>query len=104
VTARLRDWLAQIASGDIDRSQLTDSFSSFYTPDTAAADKEEFGPLGAPKTVEFRGQSVVNVTTVDTYDVAFAKALVRVQIAFDAEGRILTFGYGRISGGARSDR
>jgi CubicO group peptidase (beta-lactamase class C family) len=97
VTARLRAWLRRVASGDIDRSQLADSFSSFYTPASAAQDQKEFGPLGAPQTVTFRGQTEPNATTVYTYDVTFSKALVRVQIAFDAQGRVTTFGYGRIA-------
>ena len=102
VTARLRDWLRSIASGEIGRSQLADSFSSFYTPRSAAQDTNEFGPLGAPKTITFRGESERNALIVYTYDVTYANALVRVQVAFDAQGRITAFGYGRLSSPANS--
>jgi CubicO group peptidase (beta-lactamase class C family) len=96
VTARLRDWLSRIATGEIDRSQLSASFSSFYTPASAAQDRVAFGALGPPKTIAFRRQTIRNGVTVHFYEVTFAAARMGVDIELDQEGKIDSFGYGRL--------
>ena len=96
---RLALWqhhLSRIATGEIDRSQLSASFSSFYTPASAAQDRVAFGALGPPKTIAFRRQTIRNGVTVHFYEVTFAAARMGVDIELDQEGKIDSFGYGRL--------
>lgn len=94
VTARVRDWLRRLATGEIDRSQLSSSFSSFFGPSMAAQTKKDFAKLGAPMAVVFRGQTERSGSTMYSYEAKFARAKVTIVLGIDAQDKITAFAYG----------
>ncbi len=94
ITARVQDWLRRVSTGEIDRSQLSDSFSSFFTAKMAAETKNDFAKLGTPTTLVFRRRSEERGVTTYTYAVTYPSATVIVQVGFDGQGKIDGFGYG----------
>lgn len=97
VTARLRDWLHRLATGDIDRSQLADPASSFFTPQRVAQAKKAFGPLGSPQTIDFTGKKTLKIVEkgqpavlkrVSTYAVTFARARAKIFLGSTNAGKI----------------
>ena len=90
---RLEGWLRQIASGDIDRSQLTESFSEAFTPLLAARAKNAFARLGTPKRVRLRTDRERGGSMMYTSDVTFTRVKAKILLGVDAAGKIQAFTY-----------
>jgi hypothetical protein len=90
---RVVDWLRQLASGRIDRSRLTRSFSASFTPSLAARAKRAFAPLGDLKQLILRRQPAHAGSMVYGCEVSFASAKAKVSLAIDATDRIDAFTY-----------
>jgi CubicO group peptidase (beta-lactamase class C family) len=90
---RVVDWLRQLASGRIDRSRLTRSFSASFTPSLAARAKRAFAPLGELKQLILRRQPAHAGSMVYACEVSFASAKAKVSLAIDATDRIDAFTY-----------
>ena len=96
VTAALVDWLHRLATGSIDRTRLTASFSAFFTASMAAQTQKDIARLGAMKTIRFRGRSEGGSVPMNRYDATFQKGALNVLIALDAQGQITAFAYGTV--------
>lgn len=96
VTEALRDWLRRLASGEIDRAQLTNSYSRFFTASMAAETHNDFARLGPLQTIAFRGRSEGGTIPMNSYDATFRNGRMRILIALDAEQKIDAFAYGRL--------
>lgn len=88
VTARLRDWIGRMESGNVDRSQLTPHLSAHFTPALVATIKTEIAPLGAPQQLLYVGKNVTPRGTIYAYRAVFAAATFNVHIAIDPQGRL----------------
>ena len=93
VAARVVFWLRQLASGRIDRSHLTRSFSASFTPPLVARAKRTFAPLGEPEQFMCRGEPAGAGSTFYPCDVTFARAKVKMSLVLDAAGKIDAFRY-----------
>ncbi len=90
---RVVEWLRELASGRIDRSRLTRSFSASFTPSLAARAKRAFAPLGDLKQLTLRRQPAHAGSKVYACDVSFASAKAKISLAIDATDRIDAFTY-----------
>ena len=88
VTARLRDWVGRLESGNLDRSQLTPRMSAHLSPSMVAEIKTEMAPLGAPQQLLYVSKSVTPRGTIYTYRAVFAAATFNLHIAIDTQGKI----------------
>lgn len=88
VTARLRDWIKRLESGNFDRSQLAPQMSAHFTPALVAEIKTEMAPLGAPQQLIYTGKTVTPRGTIYAYRAVFAAATFNLHIAIDAQGKI----------------
>jgi hypothetical protein len=90
---RVVSWLHELASGRIDRSRLTRSFSTSFTPSQAARAKRAFAPLGDLKQLRLQRQAPRGGSMVYACDVSFASAKARISLTIDATDRIDAFTY-----------
>jgi hypothetical protein len=98
VSAALFDWLHRLATGNIDRTRLTASYSSFFTPSMAAKTHKDFARLGAAGTIRmsFLGRSENGTDPMNRYDAIFQKGRMSILIALDAQRKISAFAYGAV--------
>ncbi|GAC1387590.1 MAG: hypothetical protein NVSMB31_00140 [Vulcanimicrobiaceae bacterium] len=73
VTARLKAIISEIASGTLDRTALTDSFSRYLTEDKLKAGAAYLASLGPPTLIEFAGSTSQDDMQVYSYRVSFSK-------------------------------
>jgi hypothetical protein len=90
---RVVAWLREIASGRIDRSRLTRSFSASFTPSLAARAKRDFAPVGELKQLVVHRQPARAGSMVYACEVTFASVKANVSLAIDAADKIAAFTY-----------
>lgn len=89
VTARAKEWLHRLQTGNIDRLQLTDLVNSGLTPTTIKQLADKFGPLGDPVRFVYEGTQVVagdNVAYI--YGVTFKTGAITYIFVLDKNGKI----------------
>ncbi|HTD35612.1 MAG TPA: serine hydrolase, partial [Candidatus Elarobacter sp.] len=92
VTARLRAFLAQIASGHVDTSAMTPEMAAAMTPDATAQLAAAIAPLGELRSLTFRGQDTASGYRRHHYTAAFAGGqTLPLTIVLDANGKIAGF-------------
>jgi D-alanyl-D-alanine carboxypeptidase len=88
VTARVRDWIAWLETGNIDRSQLDAEMNEALTPKLVGQVKQQLGVLGAPQQLIYRGKNVGKKATLYTYRAVFSVATFTLYFAVDPAGKI----------------
>jgi CubicO group peptidase (beta-lactamase class C family) len=92
VTARLRAFLAQIASGRLDTSTMSPQMAAAMTPDVIAQIAAVTAPLGELRSLTFRGQDTVQGFRRHHYTAAFAGGqTLPLTLVLDANGKIAGF-------------
>ncbi len=87
VIERAKEWLARLATHQIDRTQLTAAFSSYLTD--ALVEKENFASLGKPQTfVPISSSAGANGDTVYEFLVRFAHAQYHYRFVLTKDGKI----------------
>lgn len=88
ITARAKDWLHRVQTGDIDRSQLDAAMNTAFTPDLVKQTSDQLGPLGDPLTFTFLKQAVSGDVTSYVYQVTFKSGALNEIFALDKDGKI----------------
>jgi hypothetical protein len=88
ITARAKDWLHRVQTGDIDRSQLDATMDTAFTPDLVKQTSQQLAPLGDPLSFTFLKQSVSGDITSYVYQVTFKSGAVNEIFALDKDGKI----------------
>jgi D-alanyl-D-alanine carboxypeptidase len=94
ITALARQWLRRAQTGEIDRSQLTASFSASLNAAAVAETKAQMAPLGAPTSFIYRGKSSLAGVTVYRYRVSFKSGTLKLTIGIDRAGKIAGIDFG----------
>lgn len=88
-TARAKEWLARLQTGNIDRTQLTSTMSSALTPSVVANVRSHYAPLGSPTSFTLIGkQSLTNGDTEYEYRVVFKQTTVTEKLIVSMSGTI----------------
>ena len=89
VTVRAKTVLAQLLSGNVDRTQLDASMNAAMTPAILAGAKAQFAPLGAATTWVYLGKTTANGSTTYRYRVTFSSGTqLYAYMSVDAAGKI----------------
>ncbi|MBV8343499.1 MAG: hypothetical protein JO190_00715 [Candidatus Eremiobacteraeota bacterium] len=88
VTARAKDWLHQIQTGKVDRSQLTDKMNAALTDTTLASVSAQLSPLGDPTSFTLSGKTTEDVYTVYVFKVVWPSVTLAETFAVDRSGKI----------------
>lgn len=89
VTARAKEWLHRVQTGDIDRSQLTSAMSAALTPDIVKQVSEQLSPLGDPQTFSVVSQQSLGEGIAGyVYRITFKSSSIDELIALDKNGKI----------------
>jgi CubicO group peptidase (beta-lactamase class C family) len=88
VTARVRDWLRRFETGDIDRSQLSDTMNKALSQDIIDASKAQLGPLGTPESLVYLGKDDADGSTYYAYLATFSQGAFRILMSLDTAGKI----------------
>lgn len=93
VTARAKDWLHRLQTGDIDRSQLEAQMDAAFTSDLVKQTSTQLGALGDPVTFTFL-RAVPNAAIMTyIYRVEFKTTSLNEQFALDKDGKIAGIGF-----------
>jgi hypothetical protein len=88
VAARAKDWLHQIQSGKIDRSQLDDKMNAALTDTKLAQVSTQVAPLGDPSSFTLYRKVTNGSLSIYVYQVVFPSMTLYETFAFDADGKI----------------
>jgi CubicO group peptidase (beta-lactamase class C family) len=89
ITARVREWLRRLQTGDIDRSQLGPAMSALLTPDKVRAIQLQVGALGQPLQLIYAGSTPIAADQkVYRYNATFAAGRFRIAMTLAATGAI----------------
>jgi len=88
VTARVRDWINRLETGNIDRSQLDATMNAKLTPQFVTEVKQQMSILGAPQQLVFLGKSSANGITVYDYRAVFPAVAFTLRFAVNRTGKI----------------
>jgi D-alanyl-D-alanine carboxypeptidase len=92
VTARLRAFLTQVASGHVDTSGFTPEMAAAMTPDAIAQLAATVKPLGELRSLTFRGQDTAAGYRRHHYTAAFAGGqTLPLTLVLDADGKVAGF-------------
>jgi hypothetical protein len=95
VTARAKDWLHQIQTGKIDRTQLTDKMNAAITDSTLASVSSQLAPLGDPASFTLSSKTTKDVYTVYVFKVQWPSITLSETFALDQSGKIAGLYIGR---------
>jgi hypothetical protein len=85
----VRAFWSQLATGSVDRSKLTDRFSTVLTPQLLAQVQQGIVLLGQLNALTFSGKSVENDRTTYRYTLTFASGAVHEwDVSITPDGRI----------------
>jgi hypothetical protein len=88
-TARAKEWLHRLQTGDIDRSQLTSTMNADLTPDVIKQIRGKIGPLGDPQSFTLLGQqSVESDETAYVFRVVFKTTTLNEMFVLDKDGKV----------------
>ena len=88
VTARAKDWLHQIQTGKIDRTQLTDKMNAAVTDSTLASVSAQLAPLGDPMSFTLSSKTFKDPYTVYVFSVQWPSITLTETFAVDKSGKI----------------
>lgn len=88
VTARAKEWLQRMQTGDVDRSQLDAQANSLLTADVVAQAKREFSPVGTPTSFQYAGKKQAQGYTTYEYRVVFKDSVAKWLFVFGPDGKI----------------
>lgn len=88
VTARAKDWLHQIQTGKVDRSQLTDKMNAALTDSTLASVSSQLAPLGDPTSFTLDSKASKDPYTVYVFKVVWPSVTLTETFAVDQTGKI----------------
>jgi hypothetical protein len=89
ITARAKEWLHRLQTGNIDRSQLEEKMNAALTPDVVKQISGKFAPLGDPQSFTPLGQqSVTGDMTAYVYRVVFKSTTLNEVFILDKDGKI----------------
>ncbi|MFY9737944.1 MAG: serine hydrolase domain-containing protein [Candidatus Cybelea sp.] len=91
ITERVRDLLAQLESGTVDRTQLNATMNKRLTPQLLKAAATELAVLGVPQRLVFVGKATIGSGTLYTYRAVFSAATFNVKIGVDRFGKVIGF-------------
>jgi D-alanyl-D-alanine carboxypeptidase len=81
----------QLASGKLDRSQLTADANTYFTATAVADYRDSLGPLGAPMAFERLQNLKIDGQDVSTYRLMWADQWVAAIMRVDPDGRVAVF-------------
>ncbi len=88
ITARAKQWLHRLQSGDIDRSQLTKRMSDALTPTSVISLKQQLGGLGEPSSFIYKGKQLTSGETTYLYRLSFSALTATLSLTIDPLGKI----------------
>ena len=88
VTARAKDWLHQIQTGRVDRSQLDDKMNAALTESLLANVSAQMAPLGNPSAFTLTRKASQGGISAYIFQVQFASVTLYEVFALDADGKI----------------
>jgi hypothetical protein len=88
VTARAKDWLHQIQTGKVDRTQLTDKMDAALTDSMLASVSAQLAPLGDPTSFTLSAKTTKDVYTVYVFKVQWPSVTLSETFAVDQTGKI----------------
>jgi hypothetical protein len=89
ITARAKDWLHRVQTGNIDRSQLDATMNNALTPDLVKQASGQLSPLGDPVTFTFVStQPVRDDITAYVYHATFKSGALNEVFALHKDGKI----------------
>ncbi|HVR47902.1 MAG TPA: hypothetical protein VMT95_14820 [Candidatus Binatia bacterium] len=95
VTARAKDWLHQIQTGKVDRTQLTDKMNAAPTDSTLANVSVQLAPLGDPTSFTLSAKTTKDVYTVYLFKVQWPSVTLSETFAVDQSGKIAGLYFGK---------
>ncbi len=92
ITARAKEWLHRVQTGDIDRAQLDSQMNALLTPALTKQISSKFGPWGDPVTFAYVGkQTVQGDNTAYVYHVVFKANACNEIFVLDKDGKVSGF-------------
>jgi CubicO group peptidase (beta-lactamase class C family) len=88
ITARAREWLGRLQSGNIDRSQLGAQMNAALTPAVLAQVKRQLSAFGTPNAFQYAGKTPRGTYTEYDYRVTFAKGVQKWLFVLGADRKI----------------
>jgi hypothetical protein len=89
ITARAKEWLHRIQTGDIDRTQLDSKMDSLLTPTMTKQISSTFGPWGDPVAFTYVGkQTILGDNTAYVFHVVFKANACNEIFVLDKDGKI----------------
>ncbi|HYL27509.1 MAG TPA: hypothetical protein VEW74_06710 [Candidatus Nitrosotalea sp.] len=88
VMARAKDWLHQIQTGKVDRSQLTDKMNAELTDATLTSVSAQIGQLGDPTSFTLTKKLAQGSLTIYVYTATFASVTLSEIFVLDQNDKI----------------
>ncbi len=88
ITARAKEWLHRVQTGDLDRSQFDANMNAALTPELVQQAASKMAPLGEPLAFTFLRIVTSGELTVYIYTVTFKSRALEEQFALDKDGKI----------------
>jgi hypothetical protein len=88
VATRAKDWLHQIQTGKVDRSQLDAKMNAALTDSTLSQVSAQIAPLGNPTAFTLTQKMVQGTNTIYLYKVTFASTTLNEIFVLDPDGKI----------------
>lgn len=95
VTARAREWLHRLQTGQIDRTQLTPKLSAFLSDTVVQNAVTHLKPLGEPASFRYLGSRSNGTYTLYAYRATFKTAVYTEIFTLDNAGKIAGLGLHR---------
>jgi hypothetical protein len=88
VTTRAKDWLHQIQTGKIDRTQLSDKLNAVITDSMLANVSGQLAPLGDPTSFTLTSKAAKDNITVYVFKVQWPTVTLSETFSVDQSGKI----------------
>ncbi|MGA8575832.1 MAG: serine hydrolase [Candidatus Cybelea sp.] len=88
VTARVRDWIDRLETGNIDRAQFDTTMNKLLTPQFVAEVKQQLSVLGAPQKLVYLRKTSANGITVYDYRAVFQAVTFTLRFAVNRAGKV----------------
>ena len=88
ITARAKDWLHRVQTGNVDRSQLSAKMNSAFTDAQVKQVASQTGAFGDPTSFAFVDSRIVQGVTVYQYRAVFKSITATWIFALDSDGKI----------------
>ncbi|MGA7354845.1 MAG: hypothetical protein WBW76_05365, partial [Candidatus Cybelea sp.] len=88
VATRAKDWLHQLQTGKVDRSQLDAKMNTALTDSIVAQVSTQLAPLGDPTAFALTQKLVQGTNTIYIYKVTFPSVTLNEIFALDSDGKV----------------